>query len=319
MAIVEYKCDTCKRLIEKPRNTRGLEVIGRCTITKGCRGNLYQIRVLQDFQRGTTPPLVDGLDDWVQRKVLHNHTQLIRQSEWVIKHDMGSAPQVSVFSDGIEITPTDIITINENVTKLVFAENTSGVAQLVGRQSDPNILTPIKRPDVEVLEDIQMSSRGEVNIAVLASKDITNVQHTLQLTYTTHTSEAVESIHPIVPQTINSAWGDVQRIVLFGKIYDVRSFIGITPDMVNNVIGNGSSFVFNHLRINGEELDIEPRDFLLLLSDSPFAKADKVFNKVIDVTSVSDTNNQFGFYYSDGELYAQQSTTQVIYPRIRSV
>ena len=99
MAVVVYKCDVCKREIQLQRKIRSLESIGRCTITNGCRGSLYQIDLLEDFVRGALPDPVSGLDDWQQRKVLHNHEQAIERDEWIIEHNMGSFPIVSVFVD----------------------------------------------------------------------------------------------------------------------------------------------------------------------------------------------------------------------------
>ena len=64
MAVVQFLCDTCKRTIEIPQDPRKLEVIKRCVITEGCRGNLLQQRVFQNFVRGRPTEPVTGLEDW---------------------------------------------------------------------------------------------------------------------------------------------------------------------------------------------------------------------------------------------------------------
>ena len=84
MAIVVYKCDVCDREIEILQNPEGLETVGRCVITDGCRGNLYQIDTKQDFIRGKFPETVAGLTDWTQRKVLYDHTQSVATFQWRI-------------------------------------------------------------------------------------------------------------------------------------------------------------------------------------------------------------------------------------------
>ena len=97
MAIVVYKCDVCKRDIELEQNIKGLENIQRCTITHGCRGKLYQTKVLPDYVRGRLPDQVAGLDDWRQRTVLYNHEQTIESDSWLVNHNLGTFPSVSVF------------------------------------------------------------------------------------------------------------------------------------------------------------------------------------------------------------------------------
>jgi len=126
MAIVVYKCDTCKRDIELIRNIEGLETVQRCVITLGCRGKLYQTKVHPDFTRAALPTDVLGLDNWLQRKVLHNHEQTIESTEWLVTHELGTFPAISVFVDRPttedpnnreEILPTDIrIVDNDTLT-----------------------------------------------------------------------------------------------------------------------------------------------------------------------------------------------------------
>ena len=129
MAVVVYKCNVCKREIELQRNKKGLESTNHCIITHGCRGELYQIDLFEDFIRGKFPDDVAGLDNWQQRKVLYNHSQTIERSTWNITHNMGTYPSVQVFvdrpiegdEDNIEeIFPEDIIIVSKNTIQLVF-------------------------------------------------------------------------------------------------------------------------------------------------------------------------------------------------------
>ena len=131
MAIVEYKCDVCKRTTQIPRNEKGLERIQRCIITQGCRGKLYQNNLFEDFVRGSLPDQVAGLNNWVQRKVLHNHEQPIERTEWIIEHNMGTLPTINVFidqlgtDDRLEIIPENVTIIDKNAVSLTFEFNMS--------------------------------------------------------------------------------------------------------------------------------------------------------------------------------------------------
>ena len=149
MSIVVYRCDVCTREIELQKNPNGVETIQRCKITHGCRGKLYQVDVLPDYIRGSLPDNVTGLENWVQRRVLSDHTQSIERSEWTVTHNLGAFPSYSVFVDRPlvddlehreEITPTDVEIVDSNTLILKFDRNWSGIAQFVARASDPQLL-----------------------------------------------------------------------------------------------------------------------------------------------------------------------------------
>lgn len=331
MSIVVYKCDVCKRDIEIPRNIEGLERVQRCTITLGCRGKMYQTKVLPDFIRGQLPDDVAGLDNWIQRVVLYNHTQAIERDEWIITHNMGAAPIVSVFVDRPtsedennreEITPTDIIFETEDIVILRFDRPWSGIAQLVGRQSDPNLLRPFERAVEPTVPTNQISLEGEISIATRIDKDLGSTITNVKIEYNTATGTCPQINYAVDDQpAVNSAWVDFNRIIVNGKIYTVRSFNGLVPQMTSGVINSGSNFRFIGVdwTDNGTFETIGEDEMLILLASSPFQQVDKQRDRFIDVTSVTQLQNQFAFVFNTGEFFADEATVETVYPLIRPV
>jgi len=333
MAIVVYKCNTCKRTIEIQRNVKGLDVIGRCVITHGCRGSLFQTKVHPDYIRGSIPDPVLGLDDWKQRKVLHNHTQAIERDEWIIEHNMGVVPTVSVFVDRPiqsnpnnqeEITPTDIIFIDDNNLKLVFDRPWSGTAQLISKQSDPNLLQPLVRTVTQTSAPFQISNLGEISIATRESESAI----TLNITYETTSGELiVESYIADDQPSVNSAWQDtaynniVVNINSVKQNFTVRSFNGITSNMTSGVIDSGSTLKFISVA-SGSPLTssaINKGEVIILLATAPYDTVDKVLDRYIDVANITDENNPNGLLYNNGEFFATTETVTTVYPPISNI
>lgn len=332
MAVVVYKCDTCKRTLDKVRNIEGLEIVDRCTITHGCRGKMYQNDLFLDYKRGQLPAEVVGLDDWQQRRVLYDHIQAIESFQWLIPHNLGTVPAVSVFVDRPliddpdnrdEITPTDIQIISPDVMLLVFERSYSGVAQLVARQSDPALVSPSQRVVVDTTQTATQFSAGtEVTIATRLIEGVEPAVINLQIAYkTSGGSEQLVSYTADDQPAIASPWSDVDKVVIRGKIYIVRSFNALIAEMTTGIIGNGSTFRFVDIDTAGVAAfrPIERSEMFLLLATSPFDKVDKVTNKFIDVADVTETENPFGFIYDTGELYALDTIVRPLFPPIHSI
>ena len=332
MAIVVYKCDVCKREIELERNISGLENIQRCTITHGCRGKLYQVKVLPDFVRGRLPKQVAGLDDWRQRKVLYNHEQTIEREEWIIEHNLGTFPSVSVFIDvpteddadnQEEVVPTDTIIIDEDTIKLVFNKALSGLAQLVARQSDPDLLRPFTGLNIAVEELQQLSITGDIAVATRVSTVGEAAQIDLNVEYTTTTNALVAATYTADENETgtDSPWFDIDKVIIKGKIYTIRSFNGYISEMSDETVASGSTFTFTGI----DDKQASPRaiaqdEVLILFAQSPFDSIDKVTTQYIDVYDViTSDNNNFAFVYDTGEFFADKEIIQEIYPPIRSV
>lgn len=332
MAIVVYRCDTCKREIELQRNIEGLEHVGRCNITHGCRGKLYQVRLYPDFVRGTLPDPVSGLDDWKARKVLHNHEQAIERDEWIIEHGMGVLPIVSVFGDRpiegdlenrVEVTPTDIVAVTDNIVRLVFDRPWSGMAQLVARQSDPDLLQPAQRVTIPTVAPLQLTTTGEFTIATRIDEIAFDQAFAINVTF--HTPNGID--YPVsyaidTAASLVSPWSDYKRVVIKGNIYTIRSFNAIVPDMTTGVIASGSTFTFDGIDLanTGTFSNITPNTLLMLMATAPFEEADKITDKFIDVTAIPNPEDPTqNFFFNNGEFFSEASVATSVYPLIRNV
>jgi len=331
MAIVLYKCDVCKRDIELIQNPTGLETVQRCVITHGCRGKLYQEKVLQDFVRGSLPTDVPGLTNYQQRKVLFDYAQSIETNEWLIVHNLGAAPFVSVFVDRpisgdennrIELTPEDIIIVNSDVIKLVFGRPESGIAQLVARSSDPALLQPFVREADAALATTQVTANSEFSIATRTSAPLAEpTEIVVEITYTTTDGVTLAIAYSADDQpSVVSPWSTYDRVIINGKVYTVRSFNMVVAQQVSGIITNGST-----LRLSGVDTDgagmrpVEADEVAFLLATAPYDAVDKVTTKYIDGVDVAGTENPFSFFFDTAEFVADETIIRNIHPPIRPI
>jgi hypothetical protein len=251
MSVVTYQCTVCKRQRDIVQNQQGLDWIGHCNITLGCRGTLYQIDVHPDFIRGKIPADVQGLKNWVQRKVLFNFTQTIARNSWTITHNLGTLPSVDVFIDQptqanptnqVQILPEEIIYNTDDTLTLMFPQAYSGIAQLIARASNPDILNPRPIPPVvNVVPTIQLSNAGTLTIATRISSigTPTNVTLTLQYILGTNGNSTDITYTTNVPAD-TSPWFDTRVVIVKGKTYTVRTFNIQTLETTTGQIANGS-------------------------------------------------------------------------------
>ena len=163
MAVIKYRCTDCDREIELIERPQSLETIGRCIVTNKCRGNLYRTDRLEDYVVGRFPGDVTGLTNWIQRKVVYDHTQSIADSIWTVVHDLGVNPSVQVIVDReevidgvvtattIEIQPDTVTIIDENTLVLTFDRPESGIAQIVARSTRSTELIEEADPGITYL------------------------------------------------------------------------------------------------------------------------------------------------------------------------
>lgn len=329
MSIVVYKCDVCKREIELQRNLEGLERVQRCNITHGCRGKLYQVKLFSDYIRGSLPPNVIGLDNWRQRRALYNFSQPIEQSEWTITHNLGTYPSISVFvnrpvegdlTNQEEITPQDVVVVDQNTLRLIFDRPWSGIAQLVIRQSDPSLLQPITTTaSIKTITRQQISNLGEITIATRISSvgELSNIA--FQLTFVTPEGNIRTVTYQADDQpSVNSAWLDYDKVIIRGKIYTIRSFTAVTSEMTTGSITNGSSVTFTGIDDGSSGVrSINSDEVLVMLATEPYTAFDKDTTHYIDTTVANQTN--FAVFYDTGEFYSVVNVIQSTYPPIRPV
>ncbi len=316
MTVIVYKCDTCKREKEILENEKGLESIYRCTITKGCHGKLTRHKVLKDFIREQLSDDVVGLDNWVPRNLLYNHTQHLKSKEWVIEHNLQTFPSIQVYVyrpiDGkfqlSEIVPEQILPIDENNIKVIFNREYDGIAQLIARNTKVFDDVEFIEPSVDI---IQVSNSQELTILTQLSKfDTDNIILTLEYTnvdYTITTLYAVDRQPSII-----SPWVDYNKVLYKGKLYDVRSFNINIEEMASGLIKNNSTVKITH--INGNPI-IE-NDCHIVMANPPFETFDKVVDKIIDCF---DTISKPLDLIYNTDIYARATIIKTIYPYLRRV
>lgn len=322
MAIVIYKCPVCDRTIELPRNEKGLETVGRCVITDGCRGKLYQLDLKPDFTRGRYPDTVAGLTDWSQRMVLYNHTQSVSEAQWLITHNLGVNPSVQVFVEQtdetlVEVEPVSIEIISENVVLVTLSREESGIAQCIGRNSKPVITNVRVEDEVTEVAPFQLSGNSELTIATLDTS--TNID--LVLTYTTPDGRVFDLTYTVdnIP-SITSPWSDTDNVYFHGKTYVVRSFSGINQvSITNGSVSDSSSFYIKSIDVGSGARSLFNEEVIFLLADSPYSDVDKRTETFVDPTLIGADEASFSFYYEDTEFYVYDNLIESVYPPIRPV
>lgn len=326
MAIVVYQCDTCERTIEVPRQPKGLEVMSRCIITQGCRGKLFQTDLKIDYVRGQFPPRVEGLDDWIQRQALFTYRQTVENDEWVVEHNLGSNPAIQVFVDRpnglLEIIPLEIEIVDANNTIIRFDRDETGIAQLVSRITNPDILQALAVPEEQV-NITQITNGSELTFATLyaASGSPLNANITVDITYVLNNGTTLLKQYLVDDNpSITSPWVNYNEIIFKGRTYLVRSFNIIIPEITNGTISNGASFYFSNIsnQIAGTYTGFRPLESIILLANDPYAIADKnksQFINLLSINSALDATN--AFFYNNGELFASNNIIQSVFPPIR--
>jgi len=350
MAVVQYKCTTCKREIEIPENKYGLEAIQRCTITEGCRGELYRIGRKQDFSRGDFPARVPGLTDYTPRRALYNHTQSVAARDWFVEHNMGVYPAVQVLIESAAATTSQTDTtipcdqrgnvdayvqtettdftveiVDANNLIIHFASPQSGLAQLIARSTASNIQTAAAT--TTVAESYQLTATGSL-LTVATLNEIIPEPNTISVDITYKSPDGTTSVTQTynigTSPDIDSPWNDYTVVLIQGKRYKVRTFDAYIPEMGDGTLPDGSSFYFSSLDIDATGTPpgprgLNPREVFVLLGLDPYANIDKVTNQVIDASSVDADNAELSLFLSGRELFAFTSVIKSTFPPIRQI
>lgn len=345
MATISCKCDTCKRSTEIVENTHGLTIIGRCTITAGCRGKLIQIDRNPNTARGADVAVQPGVDNYVPRKAFAQHIQSLSSARWKVEHDLGVLPATFVYltdADGkyvqLDNDQFRVEPLNEDVIYINFDIPQKGIVQCVARSSVP------VEPDTYSLPDNskQVSTKGVITFAV--PRYLTNqtpapsgyFEWPLDLCATASVIKVEIEItrpnqDPIVcfedlenVIDVRSPWTGWNAILLEGRrescirssaILKIKAFG--SANLVEDDIPNGTRIRF--LRIDygtGIPQDIPSRGLMMLLAKVPYDYIDKDLENIVDVGEVIGYEEDY-FTYKDGELYLPQSYIEKTYPLVQ--
>jgi hypothetical protein len=254
---------------------------------------------------------------------------------------MGVVPVVSVYGDRpiegnednrVEVTPTDINVIDDDTLQLVFDRPWSGIAQLVARESDPDLFNPIARAEEVIVNDYQLTLGRELTIATEIGSVGTNETITLNVEFTSPAGPVTTVSYVVDNQPAQvltdddgtpisgSPWIDYDRVIIKGKIFDVRSYNIFDTALDTALIAPGTT-----VRVTGIDplggasfRELREGEVLILLASDPYNVVDKINDQFIDASHVTDTQNTFSLYYST-ELYAKLNIVTTIYPPIRNI
>lgn len=333
MTIIVYVCDICNRKIELPQNKHGLEVIQRCIITHQCRGKLSKVETKPDFTRGRYPESVVGLEDWSQRRILFNHTQSIKTKVWIVIHNLGVLPSLQLFIERslfnsieentdlpcddrdydnaksieqIELSPGDykIKIINKNKIEIIFKESQSGRVQCIARAASPEVIVPTVVD--EAIAAFQLTNKSDLSIATLNNQALIN----LIIIFIPPDGPKITVLYEDIddtPSAVLSPWTNNRKLFIENKTYTTRS---LDIRTIANAAGvpDGSFCYF-----------ADTTGLLILLSSPPYAAVDKIVDKIIDPTGVTEENAKNSFYYSNGQLFVYENLIETVYPHIRKI
>lgn len=330
MTIVVYECDTCNRTIERQQNKHGMDFVGRCVITNGCKGDLHLTKVKPAHVIPSIPNRVEGLDDWIQRAVLYTHEQTIRSEVWYIQHNLGSEPSTQVFmditlgdgSEGQEEIVPDLITVlSPNEIEISFDAHTSGTAQCLARSSAVGqSVTYLKTEPPSGITGVstnsyQMSHRQVLTLAVNDSLPPETV-----ITGTVHFVSPTTLIEVTIPITytigslIRTPWFGVTQVSIAGKLYTV--FTGVIDPTQHDLLfklDEGSAIFFEFDNQNDELLESSA----FLLTEAPYEAADKNYTEYATLAGTNITNATAAMVLKDNEISGLDSIKNSTYPPIR--
>ena len=311
-----YKCSVCGRKTRVDVNQRGLSVILHCTITARCVGKLNKVTNTTEINSTPTiTPELSGVQDWFQRKILYNHTQIVPSFKWFIKHNLSNNPifDVHIYNDSDTMVKgyPKITAIDQNNTVLTFEKQVSGVAQAISLSSQNTYIQEKIEPTAE---RVQISTNnGLITIATLDSArtvslttkwSVVGPNPPIQLDYV-DISKTVSTLSP---------WSDGNKIYLDGLVYTIRSV-----DLLSDP-NTSQYFTRGDIPLGSSVIMSNPQntDVLILLARDPCTINDKVYDQFINIKSLTNINDQF-LTYERGKLYADQTIIKSIYPHIKVV
>lgn len=326
MAVVVFECDVCKRQIEKPRRNEGLEIIGRCVITDSCKGLLHYRSVKQTSSLGHSATPLDGVTDWVQRRVLYTHTQDLAHSTWQVIHELNTHPSVQLYiynddESGYSLREESDFTVDyvsEREFHITFDTDTRGVAQCISRSSSIDGKTPLYNTvATSVFQNgaIQLTTSEELTIATLDTSDTIdiniNYQNPADLSLISVDGPTTFTNVRIIPA---SPWAPTERVLINGRIYKVRSTTIDSAALRRAGVTTGSPVYFT--KSNGDTFD--PKEVYILLTSAPYDRVDINRTKLVDMSISNESNAALKFTLRSNELFAVETAPVTVYPPIHT-
>jgi len=325
MATIRYKCDACLREVELLENKTGLTTLSNCIITENCRGSLFKIRRNNRSRVRFGEEDIDlnnNLMNRKERKVFFPFSKDIPSKRWVVRHNLGSFPAISVFietDDGINIREANKSEytrrdIDKNTLEVVFNANQTGKVHAISRSiSDQDI------PQSTLVENtINISPNGTLSIAVLSKafgESSIDPQNPIDVRFDVSLKEPNEEEIFCVEEFesgLRSPWSDYQAMSLRKRRnYIVKTVnlldLKVIQERYNSLteIPELTEFKFNSISYNGSVFSpIRSKNALILLSSPPYTKSDKILDKIIDLGERNVETSERKYIFSNGKLFA---------------
>lgn len=332
MATIHYQCDTCKREIELLENPRGLTVFAKCVITLGCKGKLHKLSRNPDNIRSVFPPSVQGLNNYLPRRVFFEHNQNILSNKWNINHRLGVSPSVVVYvRDEItgvasEVSPDFyvITVVDENSITLEFDNAVRGIVHLIARSSVPRDFDAVVDPS----DLFQVSTNSLFTLALprllTTPNEIDLLTHpiSVKIITTIPGRDSEESIVPLSLSLDDSPWIGWTEVLIRKrrhfvtrtlKIEDIEAFDEFASI---SLVPNGTSIQFTQIDFGDGLQLIQSRQLFALLSKAPFEPVDKIRNQIVDLGNLNISRENRLFLFDD-EALVDTSNIENIYPKIQ--
>ncbi len=341
MASILYRCNTCKREIALTENKLGLTVFAKCIITEGCKGTLYTLNRNPNILRQDLdfPPVVAGLNDYVERRAFFEKNINIKSNPWKIEHNLGVSPSVSVYfydentNQPYEVSPDDytVTVVDKNNIEIGFNVQREGTVHLVSRSSVPREVVTV----TESVDLFQVSNQGKMDFAVPIITEVSGDKINLadaqlglkiEILIPSNPITTVEGDYLVDGQDSDSPWFGWDTILLnkrrafSTKSLNILDVFSETFTEISSLsdIPDGTSFKIQQIKFVDVYQSIEPRLLMLLLSQEPYETPDKIRDHLVDTGELLlSTNNRFFVY--DGEVFLDRSNIERTYPRIEEI
>ena len=312
-----YNCDTCNRYVRLPDNPLGINVMGRCIITKGCLGSLHKVLNQKLIsQISSITPSIEGVNDWFQRKILYTHNQITPALEWVVNHELGNVPIIQVFTERsdpttLKTTLVETTAYTKEVTTsfatISFSTAQLGVAQCLSLSS-----TVLEQPTAQVVTDLLLTNKGELTLAT--TNKTSSIDILVRYTNTS-TGESIDVLYQSVDNSpsVLSPWAGTSTILLNGKRFYVRSFNIVTTPAGTAFFQSGRPTP-SGFSISIPSLGSAYNTDVILLANSPYTTIDKNTTTYVDVAGINTSNSLA--YLSSGNLFVDSSLIRSTYPPI---
>lgn len=345
MTVAVYQCDVCKRIIHKTHNRLGIDVVGRCSITNGCRGRLTLQQKKPSHAIGKSTDPVDGLADWTPRKVLFTYRQEFLKQTWDVVHNLQNIPTITthIWVEGelVRVEPTSIVTIDPNTTRLTFATAVSGIVQCQARSASDGLNVQQRGESVSVtagIFDISNASNitgapdpGEITIATRVATHSHptgfDVHSTVRINLKLLNS-SIDTV-PLVFRDVSSTpvssfgspWGDAKYAIINGHRYLLRSTNVHTSEggrvlLSSRGIPDGAQYYFDVVDSQGASRHYEDDDILILLTDPPHGAADRIADEVVRMCDISASTATASTAFIDDTLLCTNGLRRKVFPSI---